>query len=599
MNRSIRAQLRNWGLFVATVPLLVFGLSVAVVSLRSQYVQSLNEQAVYARLLATQVRTWLLDIEGVIHTSLRVGGFDTTDSAGRRIILNTLLASNESIEEIAFLDSAGDEVLRTSRSQAYSGTDLRRRGAEALFRSTSDELVPYYSDLSFSEITGEPLVEIGLPVIDRRSGTGIGVIAVEVRARFIWELLRENSLHVSAEVYVLDANGRVFAHPNPSVVLAGTSVPLPLQPGVGSALQPRRALIAAESFALRNQRFLVVVERPIAQALDIFFTTVMLIGPLVFAAIALALWLALRSSRRITEPLTAIAAIAQDIRDNKHYSLPALSNIGRSSWRETATLAETISSMVAQLEEKIAQVRNSLAEREVLLREVHHRVKNNLQIIISLTNIQGHALHDERDSEVFAALQSRIHSMAMVHDQLYQSATLTSISLHTYLESLVVHLSGLYYDGSRRVEITTELEPIEIALEEAVAFGMLSGEVISNSMKHAFSGREHGAIHVALRPDHERIGDGAAVLFEVRDDGVGLPGDREPTPGLSGRQSIHSGTQQRSGRANASPDEATIGFGMVLIRELARQLDASIEFSGPTEGGTLFRMRCRLQRSQQ
>jgi len=164
------------------------------------------------------------------------------------------------------------------------------------------------------------------------------------------------------------------------------------------------------------------------------------------------------------------------------------------------------------------QLQGSLAEKEVLLKEVHHRVKNNLQMISSLLDLQSDYIRDEQSLAFFRDSRDRIKTMALVHEMLYNSKDFTSVDFNGYVESLTAHLSLSHIEDSDRVSLKLDISDLSLDIEDAIPCGLIINELISNSLKHAFPGGRRGEIAVACH-----AGNGGLVTLEVRDNGVGLP----------------------------------------------------------------------------
>jgi PAS domain S-box-containing protein len=164
------------------------------------------------------------------------------------------------------------------------------------------------------------------------------------------------------------------------------------------------------------------------------------------------------------------------------------------------------------------QLQNSLAEKEILLKEVHHRVKNNLQIISSLLDLQSDYIRDEQSLAFFRESRDRIKTMALVHERLYNSKDFTSVDFNEYVENLAAHLSLSYIEDSDRVTLKLAISDLSLGIEEAIPCGLIINELISNSLKHAFPGGRKGEITVACR-----LRDDGLITLEIRDNGVGLP----------------------------------------------------------------------------
>ncbi len=197
-----------------------------------------------------------------------------------------------------------------------------------------------------------------------------------------------------------------------------------------------------------------------------------------------------------------------------------------------------------------------LAKKELLLREIHHRVKNNLQVISSLLYLQSQQVGDPRLSVILEENRQRIRSIALIHEKLYQSEDPGEVRFAAYLRDLANHLLIAYGASASgvRLEISVR-EQEELGLDAAILLGLLISELVSNSLKHAFPQGGGGTIRVAL----ERTGP-QQMRLEVGDDGVGLPADLDPA--------------------------ASSSLGLLLVQLFAKQLEADMEIQ--RGGGTRF-----------
>jgi len=162
-------------------------------------------------------------------------------------------------------------------------------------------------------------------------------------------------------------------------------------------------------------------------------------------------------------------------------------------------------------------IKASLAEKEVLLKEIHHRVKNNLQVVSSLLYLQSQKLQDPQARSLFVESQNRICSMALAHEQLYQSQNLSDISLIDYVQSLVSHVQQAYMETESLLACRVVVDEIEIDIERVVPCGLLITELLSNAFKHAFPDGRCGTIEIQVTKKNGRI------RLSVADDGIGLP----------------------------------------------------------------------------
>jgi two-component sensor histidine kinase len=199
-------------------------------------------------------------------------------------------------------------------------------------------------------------------------------------------------------------------------------------------------------------------------------------------------------------------------------------------------------------------LKKSLKEKEILLKEIHHRVKNNLQIIVSLLKLQSKYIFDKRDLEIFNKSRSRVETMSLIHEKLYRTDDLTNINMSNYLRDLTGHLLQAYKITLDEVNLSICADDVHLGIDTAIPCGLIINELVSNSLKHAFSEGQKGNISIDLRREKDKI------LLNVSDDGVGMPKDFDLKKSET--------------------------FGLQLVTTLAKQLDGS--FSIESKKGTKF-----------
>ena len=192
----------------------------------------------------------------------------------------------------------------------------------------------------------------------------------------------------------------------------------------------------------------------------------------------------------------------------------------------------------------LLQLKNK--EKEFLLKEIHHRVKNNLEIVSSLLALQSEQITDRKVRDAMQKSQHRVHSMSMIHQKLYQGKSLSSIEMKEYFTNLSNYIVETF-DAQDRVEVECRMERLELDVDMAVPIGLIVNELLTNSMKYAFPNGESGKLCISLSENHNQL------LLEVSDNGVGKP--------LSGGE-----------------NEGT-GFGTQLINLLTRQLEGNMSLS--------------------
>ncbi|GAP17212.1 PAS domain-containing protein [Levilinea saccharolytica] len=225
---------------------------------------------------------------------------------------------------------------------------------------------------------------------------------------------------------------------------------------------------------------------------------------------------------------------------------------------QVARVITVIRDITAQKEAE-EQIRTALHEKEILLQEIHHRVKNNLQVMSSLLGLQTDFIQDPRALEVIQATQSRIRSMALIHEELYQSKDLAHINMVEYLQKLSYSLVNAFASHPG-IHLQVEIEDIFFGVDTATPCGLIVNELVSNALKYAFPHGQKGTVRVVLHADPEQAGKHVLV---VADDGVGLPA------GLDFQN--------------------TDTLGLQLVNILSQQLKGSIHLQ--TRPGTIFTLR--------
>ena len=163
------------------------------------------------------------------------------------------------------------------------------------------------------------------------------------------------------------------------------------------------------------------------------------------------------------------------------------------------------------------QIVKSLEEKNVLLREIHHRVKNNMQIISSLLSLQSNNIENPEMKDIFSQSQNRVKSMSMIHEQLYQTDDLAKIDFKSYVNGLIKSLFQIYSANQKQIEWEVNVKDVKLDIETAIPCGLIINELVSNSLKHAFINRQYGKICFNMIRDKNMIN------FKVSDNGIGIP----------------------------------------------------------------------------
>lgn len=222
--------------------------------------------------------------------------------------------------------------------------------------------------------------------------------------------------------------------------------------------------------------------------------------------------------------------------------------------------------------------RQSLRDQEALLKEVHHRVKNNLQLIVSLLRLESRRKSEPATQHVLREMQGRIQSMALLHESVYRSGSYADVELSSYLSQLGTQLLRTLKPGASQIRLDHAMTKVVVGLDQAIPCGLLLHELLSNCLKHAFPQQDHGTVRVEL----DRVGNGTEVRLRVSDDGAGLPPDFEQKSGSSlGLQLVSDLARQLNGRLEV---EAGSGATFVVTFQVAQvERMATIELGSIAE----------------
>jgi two-component sensor histidine kinase len=237
---------------------------------------------------------------------------------------------------------------------------------------------------------------------------------------------------------------------------------------------------------------------------------------------------------------------------------------------ELGRLARSILALKVRLDENFGAIEQSLSEKDILLKEVHHRVKNNLQIVSSILSLQTGTIEDAQAREAFEECQDRIQAMALVHEEVYQTGSFVELRMADYLRKICETLRWSRAWGSATVDIFVEVEEnAALPLEKAIPCGLVTNELVTNALKHAFRGRSHGMIAVNFSVTYPDTGEASGetvvpphFILVVADDGTGIA---------------------------ATADECG-GVGGQLIQGLVSQLKGTLQYDSTAEGGTSVRV---------
>lgn len=255
----------------------------------------------------------------------------------------------------------------------------------------------------------------------------------------------------------------------------------------------------------------------------------------------------------IANPILHLVQTAKTVSERKDYTVRA----SKKSRDELGLLVDSFNDMLEQIHQHEEVLKASLREKEVLLKEIHHRVKNNLQVISSLLNLQSGVITEPAVLAMFTESQNRIKSMALIHEKLYQSKDLAKIDFSEYVRNLTNHLYRSYVANANLIKLNINIDNIQLNVDTAIPCGLMLNELVSNALKYAFAPGQKGEIAITLSRRN-----GGLLELIVKDNGVGLPKDFDIKSSKS--------------------------LGLKLVNILTKQLKGNLDYQ--VENGTEFKL---------
>jgi two-component sensor histidine kinase len=463
----------------------------------------------------------------------------------------------------------GDVLCRSTGNRAKSPA-----AQQAWFKEVIESGRSVLSGYTFSQILNEPILAFGMPVSDDQ-GKVIAVLGLGIRLRWLAASGQEPGLPPEASVDLLDKAGRPLVISDANSGSGGLPEEENLEKVVtGGALTfdavgrdgvPRyyavHPISGGSLYILLGQPTRTLIA-PLQRDLAIQIATLSLVvlGGLVTALIGSQL-LVTRWIARLTEEARTITT--GDVPEPHNFS---------GAPTEIRELNDTLMTMAARIKAREAELSESLAQKQMMLREIHHRVKNNLQTVTSLLNLYARIPRGEAIKQAFADVQTRINTLALVHRHLYESQDLREIDLAAFMSNLV----RLIQDGSgvptRRVRLKVDIPSITLSGDRAVPLALLTTEILTNAFKHAFPDHRAGNILVQMRTEP----DGRAILL-IADDGVGtIEAEKVVGTATMGQNLIGAFTRQLGGTLTADgPPGTTITLAFDLEAKPAEPIAPS------------------------
>jgi two-component sensor histidine kinase len=229
-----------------------------------------------------------------------------------------------------------------------------------------------------------------------------------------------------------------------------------------------------------------------------------------------------------------------------------------------SSMEQEVSSRTAELNKTVEELKSAQvllaaknAENELLLKEIHHRVKNNLEIVSSLLQLQTAQFDDPAIQSAMLTSQNRVHSMGIIHQKLYQGQHLAAVEMRDYFINLSESILDSF-SAEGRIKIECNMPQLVLDVDTAISIGLITNELITNSLKYAFTEKQHGAIKISLTEEQNVENTEGVFLLKISDDGIGKPIEGKAKGTGFGSQLVALLTKQLDGKLNYEVNHGTI-----------------------------------------
>lgn len=591
MRRSIRTRLLITLIGLAIGPLLVVGVVLDLQIFTVQQQQAIALQHEVASRESTQVLSFVQQLENDLQGIVKVRGLKGLPLDQEKGILSELLSYRNAFDKIFVLDRQGQEQVGVSRKGLVTTSDLRSRAQAAEFVSPTANGKVYYSPVYTDQATGEPLITIGVPMVDLRTGSPDGVLVADIRFKPIQDLISNIETGGQGVIYMVDSSKTVVAHVDPSISLKGTHFDPPAQDGLHTGLDGSSVVLATSQIQLGEQTFTVVTERATSQALALAINTLAIVSGLILVVLIIAVGVGLLGVREISKPIQILATTARAIQQGDLSKKAEVSRID-----EFGQLAQTFNAMTDAVQRRETELRRQAEELRTatarakeaarvkgeFLANMSHELRTPLNAIIGfsdmllmgmsgdLTDKQKHKIERLRENGLrLLTLINNVLDLTRIEARRIEIAQ-KSFSPAALAKRLTAQMEVLA--ERNHLDLNTEIDPdLPASLmgdEQRVE------QVVVNLLSNAFKFTDKGTVSlkiVANRADH-------TWSLAVSDTGIGIPPHALDLIFEEFRQVDGSSSRAYKGS----------GLGLAITRNLVRVMDGQISVKSELGKGSTF-----------
>jgi two-component sensor histidine kinase len=534
-------------LVISLLPLVVAMIVISLAGSRVQLNRANEATQSFAIIAADHQKQLLSDLKQLVTILAEDSEIHANPTACSRS-LTKIMATIPNYNTIALTDRNGVIICGPSNSLGKTVAQ------EDYFQQAHQTLQFTLSHLVTSQFSDKPVIFGAMPWADE-SGDFAGMAIASIETNRFADSFKDLMLPAGSKYFLFDAKANLITsqgaftetlHRHVDALPLVTSMVTPFV--VRENDQPR----TYTTLTIENGALTVLIGIPRHTFLNFSFDSLLvsLLGPItLLVVVVVCVWLV--GDRLVTAPVTSLIRTARSYSRGDLTVRPQPVKTGG----ELRELSTTFAEMADRIAKREQELQDAITKRELMLREIHHRVKNNLQIVISLVNLQSKSVTAPDAQSAFTEIQTRMRALALVHRYLYESDDLQSVNIGAFLAELCNSLQIAYGVSPTRVALEVTTEPVWDISDRAIPLALFMTETISNALRHAFPENRPGHIKVSLKniEDHK-------AQYSIEDNGIGLEA-------------------QETGSGQV-PKTLT-GLGMSLTKAFARQVDGELKISGP------------------
>ncbi|RPI35786.1 MAG: sensor histidine kinase, partial [Nitrospiraceae bacterium] len=387
---SLRKSLVLSLIVLSIAPLLLVGIILSWQDVRVLKLQAKDSQKKLTMLVANKMSSFIHEFEASLLTAVRTHDLMEMKHDKQSLVHSKMLFSSMDLEHrdvfkgLTLLNSEGKELVRVSRERLFTDAQLADRSSIDEFTIPAANKKIYYSTVFFNEQTGEPYLEVSIPIIDFQSNQLRGVLVAELSMKNLWDAIADVRVGTTGITYVLSDKGRVIAHPNPSVVLKGTYFKLPKANGVVTGLQGKKSYMVIDTLMFGNQSLKIVTELPVSEALHYAFLALYIIVGFLIISLMGAVSLGYILVRQIVQPIESLSGTAQLISKG---DFSQRMHVSRTD--EIGALADAFNTMTSQLIDTINSLKKEIDERK----QIENQVLQQNELLNNILNSLSHPFY--------------------------------------------------------------------------------------------------------------------------------------------------------------------------------------------------------------